>query len=52
LLLQAHLTGGSYCRAKNADQLLEVCLSLPSQITLHKQDVELTVMFSASDSFL
>lgn len=48
----ADLTGGTYYRAENADQLLEVFLDLPSQITLQKQDVELTVAFSAAGAVL
>jgi Ca-activated chloride channel family protein len=48
----ADLTGGSYFRAENADQLLEVFLSLPSQITLQKQDLELSFAFSAAGAVL
>jgi Ca-activated chloride channel family protein len=48
----ADLTGGSYFRAENADQLLEVFLSLPSQITLQKQDLELSFACSAAAALL
>jgi Ca-activated chloride channel family protein len=48
----ADLTGGSYYRAENSDQLLEVFLSLPSQIALQKQDVELSVAFAAAGALL
>ncbi len=42
----ADLTGGSYFRAEDADQLLEVFLNLPTQITLQKERVEISVLFS------
>jgi len=38
--------------AENADQLPEVFLSLPSQITLQTQDLELTIAFSAAGAAL
>jgi Ca-activated chloride channel family protein len=41
----ADMTGGTYYRAESADQLLQVFLSLPRQITLQKQTIELTVGF-------
>jgi Ca-activated chloride channel family protein len=48
----ADLTGGTYYRAESAEQLLEVFSSLPAQITLQKQDVELSVGFSALGALL
>jgi len=48
----ADLTGGAYYRAENADQLLQVFLRLPGQITLQKQAVELTAVFSAAGALL
>lgn len=42
----ADLTGGAYFRAENADQLLDVFLNLPTQITLQKQTLEISVLFS------
>ncbi|HET7010616.1 MAG TPA: VWA domain-containing protein [Anaerolineales bacterium] len=44
----AELTGGKYYRAENARQLLDVFLSLPSQITLQKQTQELSVFFAGA----
>jgi Ca-activated chloride channel family protein len=43
----ADLTGGSYFRAEDAEQLLEVFLNLPTQISLQKENVEISVLFSA-----
>ncbi len=48
----ADLTGGSYYRAENADQLLQVFLELPSQITLQEQTLEITVAFLALGAVL
>jgi Ca-activated chloride channel family protein len=48
----ADLTGGTYYRAESAEQLLEVFSSLPAQITLQKQDVELSAGFSALGALL
>lgn len=42
----AELTGGTYYRAENADQLLDVFLNLPTQITLQKETTEISVLFS------
>jgi len=42
----ADMTGGSYFRAENADQLYEVFRDLPTQITLQKQTTEISVLFS------
>lgn len=44
----ADLTGGAYFRAENADQLLEVFRNLPTQITLQKQNLEISVFFAAA----
>jgi Ca-activated chloride channel family protein len=41
----ADMTGGSYFRAQNADQLYEVFLDLPSQITLQEESLEISVVF-------
>jgi Ca-activated chloride channel family protein len=43
----ADRTGGSYFRAESADQLLEIFLDLPTQIVLQKENVEISVVFSA-----
>jgi len=43
----ADLTGGDYFRAENADQLLNVFLDLPTQITLQTESTEISVLFSA-----
>ncbi len=48
----ADLTGGAYYRAENADQLLQVFLRLPGQITLQKQAVEVAAAFSAAGALL
>ena len=42
----ADMTGGAYFRAENADQLLEVFRTLPAQITLQKETLEISVLFS------
>lgn len=43
----AKMTGGSYFRAQNADQLYEIFLDLPTQITLQEESLELSVVFVA-----
>jgi Ca-activated chloride channel family protein len=43
----ADLTGGSYYRAEDAGQLLDVFLDLPSQIVLQDETVEISVLFVA-----
>jgi Ca-activated chloride channel family protein len=48
----ADLTGGSYFRAESADQLLEVFLDLPTQFTLQKETVEISVAFAAIGALL
>lgn len=48
----ADMTGGAYYRAENADQLLEVFLSLPTQIVLQKDTVEISVFFAALGAIL
>jgi Ca-activated chloride channel family protein len=48
----AELTGGTYYRAENADQLYEVFLELPTQIVLQKENTELSFLFSAIGAFL
>lgn len=47
LQAMADLTGGAYFRAENADQLVQVFRKLPAQITLQKETVEISVVFSA-----
>lgn len=42
----AEITGGTYYRAENADQLFEVFLNLPNQIMLQKENLEISVLFS------
>ncbi len=41
----ADLTGGSYFRAEDAGQLLEIFMSLPAQITLQREDLEVSALF-------
>jgi Ca-activated chloride channel family protein len=48
----ADMTGGEYYRAENADQLLQVFLDLPTQITLQKETQEISVIFSALGAIL
>lgn len=48
----AEITGGSYFRAENADQLYDVFLDLPTQIVLQKENLELSVLFLALASIL
>jgi Ca-activated chloride channel homolog len=47
LQAMADLTGGAYFRAENADQLMQVFFSLPAQITLQRESLEISVVFSA-----
>jgi Ca-activated chloride channel family protein len=42
----AEMTGGDYFRAESAQQLLEVFINLPRQITLQKETLEISVFFS------
>ncbi len=42
----ADLTGGSYYRAEDADQLYDVFVNLPAEFVLQKERVEITVLFS------
>lgn len=48
----ADLTGGTYYRAENADQLLDVFLNLPTQIVLQKESLEISVFFAALGAIL
>jgi Ca-activated chloride channel family protein len=48
----ADITGGSYFRAENADKLNEVFLDLPTQIVLQKENLEISVLFSAIGALL
>lgn len=48
----ADMTGGDYYRAENADQLLDVFLSLPTQIVLQKDTLEISVFFAALGAVL
>jgi len=43
----ADLTGGEYFRAESADQLFEIFQNLPTTIVLQKQNLEISVFFSA-----
>jgi Ca-activated chloride channel homolog len=43
----AEITGGTYYRAENASQLLEVFLDLPRQVGLQTQHTEISVAFAA-----
>ena len=47
LQAMADMTGGEYYRAENAAELLQVFLDLPAQITLQKQNLEISALFSA-----
>jgi len=47
----AEITGGSYFRAENADQLYEVFLDLPTQIILQEQNQEISVAFVSMGAF-
>ncbi|MCA9969699.1 MAG: VWA domain-containing protein [Anaerolineales bacterium] len=42
----ADTTGGAYFRAENADQLYEVFRTLPAQIVLQTENLELSVLFA------
>jgi Ca-activated chloride channel family protein len=43
----ADITGGSYFRAEDAQQLVEVFLDLPTRIVLQKEAIEISVAFTA-----
>jgi Ca-activated chloride channel family protein len=43
----ADITGGTYYRAENADQLLKVFQDLPKQVALQKENIEVSVGFLA-----
>lgn len=43
----AELTGGTYFRAQDAEQLIEVFRNLPSEIDVQQEEVEITVWFTA-----
>ncbi len=47
----ADLTGGTYFRAENADQLLKIFQDLPTQIVLQKENIELSALFAALGAF-
>lgn len=48
----ADLTGGDYFRAESADQLYDIFLDLPTQITLQEEQVEISVFFAAAGALL
>ncbi|MEX2228126.1 MAG: VWA domain-containing protein [Dehalococcoidia bacterium] len=48
----ADITGGSYHRAADADQLAEVFRDLPAEITLQEEHVEVSVGFAALGALL
>jgi len=48
----ADLTGGSYYRAENAEQLYQVFLDLPTEIVLQKERLEITFFFSILGAIL
>jgi len=48
----AALTGGEYFRAEDAEQLLEVFMSLPTQFALQAKTVEITWIFALGAAFL
>lgn len=43
----AEITGGTYYRAENADQLLNVFNNLPTDIVLQEENLEISVAFAA-----
>lgn len=45
-------TGGSYYRAENADQLNQVFSELPTQLVLAEEQIEISVVFTASGALL
>jgi Ca-activated chloride channel family protein len=47
----ADMTGGSYYRAEDAQQLYEVFLDLPNEIVLQKDRLEISVIFSIFGAF-
>jgi Ca-activated chloride channel family protein len=42
----ADITGGSYYRAEDAEQLYDVFVNLPTEIVLQKERLEIIVIFS------
>jgi Ca-activated chloride channel family protein len=42
----ADVTGGTYYRAEDAEQLYDVFINLPNEIVLQKEQVEISVLFS------
>lgn len=48
----ADLTGGSYYRAENAEQLYDVFLELPTEIVLQKERLEITFILSILGAIL
>ena len=48
----ADLTGGSYYRAENAEQLYQVFLDLPTEIVLQKERLDITFFFSILGAIL
>ena len=48
----ADLTGGAYYQAENAEQLLDVFLNLPANISLQKVPYEISVFFTALAALL
>jgi Ca-activated chloride channel family protein len=44
----AEITGGAYFRAKDADQLVDVFLDLPTDIQMQQEEVEISVWFSTA----
>lgn len=48
----AEMTGGEYYRAENAQQLLAVFQDLPTQLTVQKERLEISVLFSTVGGLL
>ena len=44
----AALTGGTYFRAEDADQLVDVFLNLPTEVEVQEEEVEVSVWFNAA----
>ncbi|GAA4697356.1 VWA domain-containing protein [Phytohabitans rumicis] len=48
----AEMTGGEYYQAKDAEALSEVLLDLPSNITMQRENVEITIWFALAGAIL
>jgi Ca-activated chloride channel family protein len=48
----AEITGGTYYRAEDADQLYDVFVNLPNEIVLQKESLEISVFFAIVGALL